>query len=168
MVDKRASTSSAVRRRRPPLFSRQPTGRHSRRLHSLEMASYIRSTTSFALAPLRATHGLLSATYGLVSRTGSEARGLVQGGLEYIRRDRTAPAAALVGLGPLLLGVIRDEKTERALQELMQLLKDALAILQREEVHTITATVKKTDTDSHARGQVVHLREGVISCRLSR
>lgn len=101
------------------------------------MASLLRSTTNLALAPLRATTQLVSSTYNLVSRTSSEARTIVQDSIAYIRKDRTAPAAALVGLGPLLLAVIKDAKTESALKELLQLLKDALAILQTKEVNQL-------------------------------
>jgi hypothetical protein len=127
------------------------------------MTSYIRSGTHLAFAPLRATHGFLSATYGLVARTSSEAKSMVQSSLTYLRRDRTAPAAALVGLGPLLLAVIKDQKTESALKELLQLLKDALNILQRDEVQQITTTVSESEWRTIATDMEVSA-EFVSSC----
>lgn len=111
----------------------------------LPMSTLIRGGANLALAPVRRLSALVTSAMDTLQSTAAVTAAATRASVDFLRRDRTAPAAALVGLGPLLLDVARDEQSEQCVQQLIALLADLLAILQREEVATIASAVGHTD-----------------------
>jgi len=109
------------------------------------MSTLIRGGANLALAPVRRLSALVTSAMDTLQSTAALAASATRTSVDFLRRDRTAPAAALVGLGPLLLDVARDGQSEQCVQQLIALLGDLLTILQREEVATIASAVGHAD-----------------------
>jgi len=108
------------------------------------MSSFLRAGASIAAAPLRLLHRRASAVASAVSEGGAGAAELVGRVTTFLRRDRSAAAAALVGVGPLLLDVLREAAALNCLRLFTALLADLLAILQLKEIRTIVWAVGQT------------------------
>jgi len=127
------------------------------------MTSYIRSGTSLALAPVRRASSLLHWSLSTLSSSTSASLEVVRQSISYLRRDRSAQTAALMQLGPLIMEVLREPSTEEAVRQMMEVLRDAIAVVQREEVAIIAQQTLSLAQSQPVRDLVRHLHTTVMA-----
>ena len=120
------------------------------------MAFLLRLFTAVTVTPVRRCCVALARGKDALLASTSQASSIVSGGIEFLRRDRTAAASSLVALGPVLLRLAQEDAVVDAVQHAAECLEDLIALLQQEEIDNIAAAVRKRHIHTTRRCAVLH------------